>query len=120
MKTKSAFTLIAAIFTLAAVVGCGAFGISYLRREYAKETREMKRLEVQRANLKRETEFWETQIARSKDPSALRIRAGEALRAPDAGQIIRASRVIDSAGKQVYAATFRQSPTTRTASTAQR
>ena len=119
MNHKSTFTLIFSIFTFALIVGGGAFGISYLRRGCATEAREMKRLEMHIANLKRETEFWTTQIAQSKDPSALRARAGEKLRAASPDQIIYAYRVKDATGNDRFAASFR--PTTgRISSTVQR
>ena len=120
MENKTAFTLIASIFVLAFTVGSGAFGVSYMRRECAKEARELKRLETEFASVKRENEFWDTQIARSKDLSALRERAGSRLKATDAGKVIYAYKVRDSSGRQRYAASFRQSSGTSTASTAQR
>ena len=119
MFHKPTFTLIISIFTFALIVGGGAFGISYLRRGCATEAREMKRLEMQIANLKRETEFWTTEIAKSKNPTALRARAGTKLREENPNQIIYAYRVKDAAGNDRFAASFR--PTTgRISSTVQR
>jgi cell division protein FtsB len=80
----------------------------------------MKLLEVEYANLKRENEFWSTQIARSKDPASLRERAGTTLKAVDPDKVIYASRRVNSAGKEVYAASFRQPGASRIANTAQR
>ncbi len=108
---KSILSLSFSVFLLVAFIFLGAFSITMLRRDCAKEAKAIKQLEIEIKTIKRENDFWNSQIAKIQDPSVLRKRAGDTLKITDPEKIVYAYQVNDTQNpgrSKVIASTYKK------------
>ena len=94
-STMPIVILAAAIILFLGTLGAGAFSVSVMRRECAEESSRIKKLERELSSLKRENEYWSTQIAQSKDPAILRKRAEGRLVQTGRDRVVYAYQIFD-------------------------
>lgn len=93
-----------------------------LQRMCADEAKRVKNAEVSLKKLKRENDFWNAQIAISRDPAALRRRAADKFKLPESKNTVFAyqirERSPDGTTESVYA--FGSRKTSKNLKTAKR
>lgn len=113
--------LSAALFVLAIIVCVGASSIMFLRRSCVLEGKRVQFAEQKISTLKRENDFWNAEIANSKNPSKLRLRIGENFVLPHGERIVFAFPLKDIPVEQRHLVVFKSnSKAPKTAKTAKR
>lgn len=105
-KSNSSKIIFSLLLLLVVFTG-GAAGTMTLQRMCAAEAGRVKSAEVSLKKLKRENDFWNAQIAISRDPAALRRRAADKFKLPESKNTVFAyqiqERSPDGTAKSVFA-----------------
>lgn len=108
MKQKSYSTkILLSILLLLFVFTSGAACTMGLQRMCADEAKRIKTAEATLKKLKRENDFWNAQIAISRDPATLRRRAANKFKLPETNSVVFAYQIhegsSDGMRRPVYA-----------------
>lgn len=121
-KKSNTIKILFPILLLLFVFTSGAAGTMTLQRMCADEAKRVKNAEVSLKKLKRENDFWNAQIAISRDPAALRRRAADKFKLPESKNTVFAyqirERSPDGTTESVYA--FGSRKTSKNLKTAKR
>ena len=114
MKQKSYSTkILLSILLLLFVFTSGAACTMGLQRMCAGEAERIKSSEATLKKLKRENDFWNAQIAISRDPATLRRRAADKFKLPESNRVVFAYQIhegsSDGLQRPVYAFKARNS-----------
>lgn len=123
MNQKSFTTkIILSILLLLFVFTSGAAATMGFQRMCADQAKRVKNAEATLKKLKRENDFWNAQIAISRDPATLRRRAADKFKLPESKKVVFAYQIHDNSAdattKRIIA--FRPNQTIKTLKTAKR
>lgn len=104
-KKSSSSKIILSVLLMLFVFAFGAFGTMSIQRMCANQAKIVKNSEIKLKKLKRENDFWNAQIAISRDPATLRRRAADKFKLPENKNVVFAYLPEDgnSARKQILA-----------------